>query len=260
MAKHRFRAFTLIELLVVVSIIALLVSILLPALGRAREQTHLVVCQVRLKQLGLGLTMYSQDNEDYFPSRSERGPESYSLVPTPGPTGGPTGYYPNPMSRPYEEVAIGLGKLYPDYLDTGECFYCPKFHRYPILSYEGGIENGVTVGWQPNVPVVNNATGIQTTYIYGGGNTDVTKPQIRLNTYVSANGNMLPLAIDWFLWGWGGGETTIGHKGGAYNMVFPDGSVGTYLDTSQELITNPAYSDVSSTYAVFERFADDYWF
>ena len=57
-------AFTLIELLVVVSIIALLVSILLPALSKAREQTKAVVCMVNLKQQGLASEYYCQDNND----------------------------------------------------------------------------------------------------------------------------------------------------------------------------------------------------
>ena len=53
--------FTLIELLVVVSIIALLVAILLPALAKAREQARRVMCGSRLKQLHLGLTYYAHD-------------------------------------------------------------------------------------------------------------------------------------------------------------------------------------------------------
>lgn len=61
------RAFTLIELLVVVSIIALLVSILLPALAQAREQAKRAVCAGNLRQIGLMHEMYAQDNNGFFP-------------------------------------------------------------------------------------------------------------------------------------------------------------------------------------------------
>ncbi len=57
-------AFTLIELLVVVSIIALLVSVLLPALSGARRQTRAVKCLAQLRVLGQGLVMYSIENRD----------------------------------------------------------------------------------------------------------------------------------------------------------------------------------------------------
>ena len=65
--RRKQNAFTLIELLVVVSIIALLVSILLPALSRARQQTHNTMCKVNLRQLDLGLQMYLEANNDKLP-------------------------------------------------------------------------------------------------------------------------------------------------------------------------------------------------
>jgi prepilin-type N-terminal cleavage/methylation domain-containing protein/prepilin-type processing-associated H-X9-DG protein len=57
------RAFTLIELLVVISIIAILMAILMPALNRAREQGRRAVCQGNLKQLNLGWLMYADEND-----------------------------------------------------------------------------------------------------------------------------------------------------------------------------------------------------
>jgi prepilin-type N-terminal cleavage/methylation domain-containing protein/prepilin-type processing-associated H-X9-DG protein len=66
--KKKFRGFTLIELLVVVAIIAVLVAILLPSLGRARESARSAMCAANLKQLGMGLQYYAEDNKGYWPA------------------------------------------------------------------------------------------------------------------------------------------------------------------------------------------------
>ncbi|MEX2671228.1 MAG: type II secretion system protein [Phycisphaeraceae bacterium] len=66
--RQNVRAFTLIELLVVVGIIALLMAILLPALGRAREQATRVSCASNLRQFGQAYGSYAHDNNSQFPA------------------------------------------------------------------------------------------------------------------------------------------------------------------------------------------------
>lgn len=75
----RRKAFTLVELLVVVGIIAILIAILIPTLGKAREQAKRVKCLSNLRQLGMAFTLYVNDYKT-FPSPTADGQRAEDWV------------------------------------------------------------------------------------------------------------------------------------------------------------------------------------
>jgi len=89
--KRSIRAgFTLVELLVVIGIIALLISILLPSLNRARETANRVKCASNLKQVGQAILLYSNENRNAYP-RTKIQTATGTVFPTwgsPYPSGG----------------------------------------------------------------------------------------------------------------------------------------------------------------------------
>ena len=71
-SKLQSPGFTLIELLVVVAIIAILASLLLPALARAKKSAHMAACTSNLKQMGVSILVYGSDHQDDMPLIYER--------------------------------------------------------------------------------------------------------------------------------------------------------------------------------------------
>jgi prepilin-type N-terminal cleavage/methylation domain-containing protein len=77
------RGFTLIELLVVIAIIALLIGILLPALGRARQNAKQIKCAAQVRETHKGMVMWAQQNNDWYPLASKIGRDGKTInVPT----------------------------------------------------------------------------------------------------------------------------------------------------------------------------------
>jgi len=127
---NRTRGFTLVELLVVIGIIALLISILLPSLNKARETANRVKCAANLKAIGNSLLLYSNDARGAYPrviynlSLANSG----TLVPTwgTGPTGDPFSQA-SPGVRPYDnDVSAAIYLLLKTQDITGDSFVCPS--------------------------------------------------------------------------------------------------------------------------------------
>jgi prepilin-type N-terminal cleavage/methylation domain-containing protein/prepilin-type processing-associated H-X9-DG protein len=138
------KGFTLIELLVVISIIALLMSVLMPALNKARLQAKTAVCLLNLRQLSLGWTMYCFDNEDCLVSPNT----GYWGGEIPNPWVDWAGYpnYDNPADWERQQEAIRRGRLYP-YLNTTEIYRCPTSKKgeprtYSIPEFVGDKRRG----------------------------------------------------------------------------------------------------------------------
>jgi prepilin-type N-terminal cleavage/methylation domain-containing protein/prepilin-type processing-associated H-X9-DG protein len=123
---HRY-AFTLIELLVVIGIIAILASMLLPALARSRQKARVVQCLDNLRQIGMCVMMYIHDNQDTFPlstacaTNGVCGP-TFCCIGGRDPRTDVSSCLPPAYARP----------LFP-YVKSIETFHCPEDHGVDIV-------------------------------------------------------------------------------------------------------------------------------
>ncbi len=142
-------AFTLIELLVVVAIIALLISLLVPAMNQARATSKLIVCGSNLKQLGYGIHAYASANVGFIP----RGPAptypqdfTGNQVATNQLWIGAGPYDPPPNRRQYQ----GLGPLLETACPDSKVYFCPSDDNFNLSQS------------QPNIGTENSAYGSYT--------------------------------------------------------------------------------------------------
>ena len=215
--------FTLVELLVVISIIALLVAILLPALNKAREQAKFAVCKTNLRQIGVSLWMYANDYND-------------RLVPG-DMWDGATLQYEGPRCLGYlltgDVHGRSLNGAIPQPTSPTHSFYCPA-DKYDWYTTQPGFENAdaphtfqhrwgnPTLGVRISYQFRDSLDGGVTLAAYGGN-----WLQGRFKG-VSSIGQVAKHAIvsDFF-----NAATANIHKG-EYSILMGDGSVQVISDTS----------------------------
>ena len=163
-AHRNGRDFTLIELLVVIAIIAILASMLLPALQQARARAHITACSNSFHSVGKAGLMYSDDNKGFYPMLYNA--DRWSLSSRFALAGDKTGKL-TPYLGIEQKAPVGGWYLYKDALETSK-FACPAVdgrERFKVLvdsnSSRSGISENMKVSTCPGSASIVHASRVK---------------------------------------------------------------------------------------------------
>jgi prepilin-type N-terminal cleavage/methylation domain-containing protein len=219
------RGFTLVELLVVIGIIALLISILLPALNRARDTAIALKCQAQLRNFGQATAMYVNDNKGALPVWRVDAPVipyDWSYRPING-GGGPWPYSYMQMLGAY------LTRINSSWDQNQEVFRCPSSDSVPL----GGSDS-----FMRTIPYVTHAYSVRLTWgaqspnwsEIGTGWPKITQAKSPSETIQMGDANNWEIAWAWLYPGYRSapGGAPVGWHGpkrDGYSRLFLDGHV-----------------------------------